>query len=325
MAVSISTDQGDRLKTAFESMRDFVSEVRLSFRRDGIELLGQDKAHVVLVRYILPAKKIRDTGGQYMYEASAPAVEVGIKTKLVANSAKCASPGDMVSMGVDPEIPGRLVFTCQNGAKMSRWEIVTPELPEDIVDPDTIDAVQYSGSVTMSSALFHDMIRDLSTADAMTVKLCCDGQRLILSTEGLMTRVSFEVADGQQQQQQNKLTASFDKKSATEWPVCESYALTFLQRIAKAKNICSKVTIFLKPGYPAAFVYNSPIGSFTYIVMPRDEEDLGAPRMPQPPAQLYATANKRAHPSSSADITKAKKAKKNEEEEEQQESDDEEQ
>ena len=270
----MSTDQGDRLKTAFESMRDFVNEIRLTFKKDGMELLGQDKGHVVLVRYMLPAKKIRDTGGSYEHNA-ADTVEVGLRTKLVANVLKCSSPGDTVSLSVDPSIPDRLVFTCQNGAKVSRWEIVTPSVADDDLDSEeTVERLHYSGSVTMSSALFHDMIRDLSTADALTVKMCCDGTRLVLSSEGLMTRVSFEVVDCRGGVQQ-KTAATFSRNNDGAWPVCESHGITFLQRIAKAKNICSRMTIHMKPDFPTAFVYDSPIGTLTYIVAPRDEEDLG--------------------------------------------------
>lgn len=275
--VLFSTDQGDRLRTAFESMRDFVNEIKLKFSKSGIELLGQDKAHVILLRFVLPAKKIRDTGGTYEHNA-AETVEVGVKTKLIATCLKCAAPGDTVSLGIDPAVQGRLILTCRNGSRLSRWEIVMPEMPDDEIESDVIDRVHYSGSITMASSLFHDMIRDLSTArdpsstEPATVRLCCDGSRLVLSAEGIMTRVSFEVVD-------ETSGASFLKSSTggAAWPVQETYAIVFLQRIAKAKNICSRITIHVRPNFPAAFVYDSPIGTLTYIVAPRDEDDLEPP------------------------------------------------
>lgn len=314
MSVMCSTDQGDRLKTAFESVRDFVNECGVTFGPDGIELLGWDRAHVVLVRYVLPARRVRDTGGTYEYNADAPVV-VGIKSKVMASILKCSSPGDVVSLGVDPErVNNRLLFSCKNGAKVSRWEIVTPEVPEEDLNV-AVEELKYSGSVAMSSALFHDMIRDLSTAEAATVKLACDGNKLTLSAEGLMARVSFEVADCRKPAQRapkrkrkgsdeededeeeseeeeadakaaSRATATFDRAPNGSWPVNESYAISHLQRIAKAKNICSRITIRVRPNFPAAFVYDSPIGTLTYIVASREDEDIVIPPTPnKPPPQ----------------------------------------
>lgn len=277
MSVMMSTDQGDRLKTAFESMRDFVNEVALAFKKEGIELMGYDKARVVLVRYALPAKRIRETGGTYEHNADG-VVKVGIKTKFISTVLKCSSPGDTVSIGVYPNVPGRIVLTVQNGAKYTKWEIVTPDVPDDdMLDDDAIDTQKYSGAITMSSTLFHDMIRDLATArdpslpEPVIVKLCCDGARLVLSSEGLMARVAFEVTDCRASTD-GKATASFAKNDEGAWPVCESFVITFLQRIAKAKNLCSRITMHVRPDFPAAFVYDSPIGTLTYIVVPRDDD-----------------------------------------------------
>ena len=329
MSARFSTDQGTWLKAIFESVRDFIGEGQFFFREDGLELLGQDKARVVLVRYSLPKQRITASGGSYAFESAEP-ISVGIKTKVFATVLKCANPGDTVCLEISPAVPGRLIFTCRNGAKQSRWEIVTPQvLEEDEVDPGAVDSLEYSGSVTMPSVLFHEMMRDLSTADSPTIRLNCDGSKLALSAEGLMARVRFEIADVKQQHELPKLSSvghrrrkgdkrkkappakrkredeeeeeeeeseeedeeaeesgeetavtakegrtQFASRKEARWPVDETYPTVFLQRVAKAKNICSRISVHMRSDYPAAFVYDSPIGTLTYLIAPRNDDDL---------------------------------------------------
>lgn len=405
MAVELVCDQGDRLRLVLESVHDFAGEARITFRPHCVEVIGQDTAHVVVVRYVLTSKKIREIGGSY--EFSNPAspdspIEVGIRTKVVAGCLKCSPPGDTVSIRVDPAIHGKLILVSRNATKITRWEIVTPTLSDDDVDSGSLESLSYSGSITMSSGFFHDMLRDLSTASSSTVKLYCDGTRLVLTSDGLMAKVSFEVTDSRETrksedddimdksdsgndgeieadissrtalketgrmkkrsrnrssrrmeeeigtseaaedeivvdddydatktttttttrqkqslspssspstmpiddeddpanccsvskrkhtafsslhakvpphvQPSSAITAIFTKNVDGTWPVSESYAYKFLSLIAKAKNLSSRITICIRPNFPAAFFYDSPVGTLTFIVAPREDEDDG--------------------------------------------------
>lgn len=297
MTARCETDQGDRLKAALESLRDFLNECSFKFSPGGIELVGQDRAKVVAIRYLLPASKLRETGG--FYECSEPkGIEVGIKTKAVANCLKCSTAGDTVSIGVEPRAPGKLVIMCRNASKVSMWEVVTPIVPEDCTSEASIESLKFSGSVTMPSSLFHDMVRDLATAEEPTVRLYCDGKRLVLTSDGPMTKMTFELSSGD-----DRMNTQF-RETEGRWPVDEIYPLTFLQKIAKAKNICSRITVHLRPDFPAAFVYDSPIGSLTYLVAPR-EEDPGRPKVPPPLPSLpvIPRSKKRSLPPSSSSCT----------------------
>jgi hypothetical protein len=295
MTARCETDQGDRLKAALESLRDFLNECVFKFLPEGIELIGQDRAKVVAIRYMLPASKLRETGG--LYECSVPkGIEVGIKTKAVANCLKCSTAGDVVSIGVEPQAPGKLVIMCRNVSKVSRWEVITPTVPDDDTSAVDIESLKFSGTVTMPSSLFHDMVRDLATAEEPTVRLYCDGKRLVLSSNGSMTNMTFELNSGDDH------TNTQFRESAGEtarWPVDEIYPLAFLQKIAKAKNICSRISVHLRPNFPAAFVYDSPIGSLTYLVAPREEDPESARvrvKIPPPLPTLPAIPRNKKRP-----------------------------
>jgi len=360
MAVELVCDQGDRLRLVLESVHDFAGEARITFRQQGIEIVGQDTAHVVGVRYVLTSKKIREIGGSYEFsnpESPGTPIDVGIRTKVVAGCLKCSPPGDTVSIRIDPAIRGKLILVSRNATKITRWEIVTPTISDDDIDSGSLESLHYSGSITMSSGFFHDMLRDLSTANSSTVKLYCDGTRLVLTSDGLMAKVSFEVAntgdtkssseemtktttmspsdadddektvntdrhdiDDEEEETEHSdrqrrrgqpavtslppkngnvasssssssaTTAVFTKNADGTWPVSESYAYKFLSLIAKAKNLSSRITICIRPNFPAAFFYDSPVGTLTFIVAPREDEDdegfVPAPSLPPPPPPL---------------------------------------
>ena len=284
----------------FESIRDYISECWLFFREDGAEFVGQDSAKVVVFRYVIEAKCIRTLGGSYEFDSPRP-IEVNVKTRSIAAHLRCSSPRDMITFAIDPLVPDRLIFSVQNSEKYSRAEIVLPSPDVPAIDTDEIESLQWNGAVTMSSSLFHDMIRDLSSADPNPplVHLYCDGYTFSLTANGLLSKVVFTVTDRQKEEEDAKKkndggdgddhTVSFKRKDTGLWPVSAMYPISFMQRVIKAKNVCSKVSIHVRGDYPVAFVYHTQIGVLTYIITPRVEDDIGEPGPPpgslkRPPA-----------------------------------------
>ena len=317
MAARLSTNQGDRLKAVFESIRDYISECRLIFRPETVEFVGQDSAKVVVFRYIIQAKSIRTIGGVYEFDSSKN-IEVSVKTRSIAAHLRCSSPRDTITFEIDPNIPDKLIFKVQNSEKDSRVEIVLPVPDGPTADTEEYNQFRWNGVVTMSSSLFHDMIRDLSAADPYPplVHLYCDGYVFQFTANGFQSKVVFTVSDqSESQHQQQQLAAVVPKKEgepaaaglsrsdreeeeekvgekgdqtaaaasagvqfrragSNGWPVSASYPISFMQRVIKAKNVCSKISICVREDYPIAFVYHTQIGILTYIITPRVEEDV---------------------------------------------------
>jgi proliferating cell nuclear antigen PCNA len=290
MSAKCETDQVDRLKAALESLRDFVHECSLRFNPAGMEIIGHDRANVIAISYVLPASRFKETGGSYECPST---VEVGIKTKLMATCLKCSTIGDVVSLGIEPDTPGRIVVICRNVSKVSRWEIVTPILSDD-EERITSQGLEFSGSITLPTNLFHEMVRDLTTADVDTVRLYCDGARLLMIADGPMTKMTFELHSGDHRGNTKFEEGKDIAAGRAKWPVDELYPLIFLQKIAKAKNICNRITIHLRPNFPAAFVYDSSIGILTYLVAPRVDADIPKTQCPAPMTPLTAAAAPRS-------------------------------
>lgn len=301
------------------------------FRPDNVEFIGQDNARVVVFRYIIQAKNIKSLGGVYEFE-SPRNIEVSVKTRSIAAHLRCSSPRDTITFEIDPNLPDRLVFKVQNSEKDSRAEIVLPSPDGPMVDTEDYDQFRWNGMITMSSSLFHDMIRDLSAADPYPplVHLDCDGYTFRLTADGLMSKVVFTVVDKQNQQPPSAtppqpvktekpkeeggegeekepqngevedaatLGVLFKRAGSNGWPVSASYPISFMQRVVKAKNVCGKISICVRENYPIAFVYHTQIGMLTYIITPRVEDDMGEISVP-PGANKRAAAIQTVSPSS---------------------------
>lgn len=304
MSAELCTDQGDRIKTALESLKDFGPESIIVFRPSEVELIGQDHAHVVDIRFILPADKIRETGGYYKYDCPDDKIELGIRTKVVATALKRFSPGDRVIIGARKDVQREFYVSCKNRNKNFTSEIVAPMVggpdgTQMTATPNVSGMFKYNGSIIMNSSMFHSIIGDLITAEPPVIMFDCDGRTLRLSGEGMFSKSCVEIGnsnvisdpgaqikknkdDDDEEDKKRRNTAVFQKESPGSWAVHESYATCHLQRIAKAKNMAPRISLSIAQGVPASFEYDTPIGRLTYIVCARNTEDIDDPKFKGP-------------------------------------------
>lgn len=270
MSACLETNRGDILSGFSESVRDFAKEARLVFMQDGVHLQGKDSAGIVMVRYSFPAAKINENGhGRYV--CSCPMIDVGIDTRMIAQCLNNVSCGDLVGLSVDTENdPDVLIIRCQNAVtgKRSTLRVITPETPDDPITHNSIETCGYNSEITMSSALFHEMMRDLNKSDATSVRVCCDGARLVLVANGRHIKAAFEVKRGNDQSQ-----FSYLPKPSDRWPVCECYSRTFLQKVAKAKGVSQSISIYLLPNFMVGFAYKTCVGTLSYMICPREDDE----------------------------------------------------
>jgi hypothetical protein len=272
MTAVLETNRGDILSGMSEALRDMIKECRMVFCVDEVRLYGKDCANVVTVQCSLPANLLT-TDDQGTYCCSDTRIEVGIDTKFMAKCLSSVSCGDLVSFSVNTEEdPDHLGIKCQNPAigKRCSWSIVTP-LPEDEPDPiaeNPISNYAYNSELTLSSALFHDMIRDLTKSDATSIRVCCDGNRLVLAANGRHIKSSSELLRGTEARH-----FSCTKSSTDRWPVCECFSMTLMQKVAKAKGVSQSISIFLYPNFPIAFSYKTSIGTLSYIIVSKEDAE----------------------------------------------------
>lgn len=287
MSACLETNRGDILSGFSESVRDFAKEARLVFMPDGVHLQGKDSAGIVMVRYTFPASKINQDG-HGRYSCSCPIIEIGVDTRMIAKCLNNVSCGDLVGFSVDTECdPDMLTIRCQNAVTGKRGTLrvttPTPEMPDDPITHNSIESCGYNSEITMSSTLFHEMMRDLNKSDATSVRLCCDGGRLVLVANGRHIKAAFEVKCGKDQSQ-----FSYVPKPSDRWPVCECYSMSFLQKVAKAKGVSQYISIYLQPNFMVGFAYKTCVATLSYMICPREDEEWlenPATRVMPPPSE----------------------------------------
>jgi hypothetical protein len=318
----LTTNQGDRLKSTFESIKDYIHECRLFFRENNMEFVGNDRANRVVFRYIIQKDAVEKLGGTYEFIVSSSEgtttivpIEVFIKTKTLATFLRCSSQKDTISFEIDAiKRPNVLVFEVWNASGVSTHAEISLPLPDSgSSSPSSMDVEQYNSArwvsaVTMPSAKFHEIVRNLVAADPdpALIHLYYDGEILKFSTAGLLSRVSCTVAtdkqyapkplplarikgeDEEEEEDPSTTTTTAAKKktmsssgiyckntkqSAGHFPIEASYHINFIQRVVKAKGVCSRITIYMRKKFPVAFVYFTQIGVLSYMISPSEEEE----------------------------------------------------
>ena len=298
MSAELTTTQGDLIKTAVESLKDFGYEGFIIFRPTGVELVGQDRSKVVDIRFVLPAALIKETGGSYKYKSEEPEIEIGILTRYVAVALKRFNNGDRVIIGVNKGCQRELYISCVGKGKTYTSEITTPKIDSKPIS-NVASMLKYPGSIVISSSMFHSVIGDLLTAESPIITFDCDGKSLKLSGEGVFSKSICEIReqrpDDEEEEDDVQLTAVFDKPLQHSWNVHDTYATQHLQRIAKAKNMAKKMILSIDQNVPASFEYQTPIGTMTYIVCARVVEDIDDPKLRAPESAEDAITSKKRH------------------------------
>jgi hypothetical protein len=299
----LCTDDGDLVKIAIETLKDFGQEGALFFRADGVEIVGLDHAEVVDPRFYISAQAVVKRGGSYRPpQPHGTEIRLGIRNKAVAAILKRFAQGDRLTIGARPGSRREFYVACRGKGKSFEAEIVTPDVSTINVIPKAMrDATQYKCVATMGSQAFHGMIGDLATSDSTTITFECSNRlTLRMHGEGLFSKSSVAIGGVEEEEEEDDEEAAAAAVAGTKatvsctTPVTASFATNHLQRISKAKNISGRMTIRISSNGPGLFEYESAIGTLSYLVTQRNEDDIDDPRMRLPASQAQAQAQAQA-------------------------------
>lgn len=267
---SLVTNQGDRLRTAFDSMKDFGPDGVIIFRKLNIEIIGEDNGNVVDVRLVMPVEKIVDTGGTYVFNMKDnEEIEIGIRIREIANILKRITPGDYVTIEVNQGTSHELTIMCKNNSKIFETNVLTHNLPDwDIVSLNGMSSLKYNGSIVLESSMFHSIIGDLVTTGSSTVSIAFNGKTIELKAQTRFTQARVEVGGNQE-----SITVFDLTKDDKPWRVEQFFSIDHLQHISKAKNAGAHLSISIAEDAPGCFFYDTPIGKLCYIVCPKEVVD----------------------------------------------------
>jgi hypothetical protein len=304
--VRVETDQVARLRAVLESARDFAREATMRFSAAGVTLAGIDNGHIVLVVFEMTAATLAHAGGSIVAEggnkasalASASgtsatcaeeAVDVGVDTRMLASCLRGSARAESVALEVRSDRPNAIEVECRScgGASVMQWTVTAPTPDTEAIRQNAgLMRVHYAGSVTMSSVTFQEVVRNVASCDVETIDIACDGTTLHFGGKGQLTSARYAM----------KPTAVIGDARDAPWPIRQTFMLSYVSRIAKAKSVGRQVQIFLSADDAAACIaYESPIGVLRFIIAPtRDDEAAAAGKMlpspPVPPPASHAPA-----------------------------------
>ena len=280
MTAELALDQGECLKTAFETLKDFGQESIIYFRPNEVEIVGVDMAKVVDICLLVPADKVVDLGGSYTYTYPEKEVRLGVRNKAVAGALKRFSAGDRLTIGAKIGCDKEFTVSVWNKNKCFTSSIVAPAIDQDnLVPRDIRSRMKYDHSICMNSTYFHSIVGDLTTCDSPVINFEFEGDKSMrVVAEGLFSRGVVELKDANTIDED---ATQFVNNSSIN--VRESFATAHLQKISKAKNLSKRITISVASSRPGLFEYDTPMGKLSYLVCPRISEDIDDPRL-KPPA-----------------------------------------
>lgn len=300
--IQLITDQSGKFKIAHDSIKEMAREALFTFTPDHFELAGKDTPGTVMVKYIVSAESIKNSGG--LYECSVPSLKVGIDPKIFADNLRCVNPSDTWSLIINAESPTKIFMTSSNEAlhKTMCWETNVIEVPDVDIFHQPFADYNFSCMIMYNAVIFHDMMKDLSHSESNIARICCDGNRLVVYSKGIINSASFEISDGiidggstekadkaekdaegsgesstKKKKAADKYIFEVKDKDLTAWPFCDSYHLKVLEKATKAKGFSTSIKIYLKrrvpSGFPIAICYENILGTLQFFITPQDDED----------------------------------------------------
>jgi hypothetical protein len=178
----------------FESASWFVHEVNLQFSPAGLEMLRADNTDVLFVGLHFPVERILETGGIYDYDTDQPRVNVGVNLKMISAMLKRTSVDDTIGFVVDADEPGfiKIIEANTRTTKYSLNKLRTIHI-SDTDQYNDLNNVKYTSSIVMESTMFADIIKKLDIVDSDSIRVWCDGKRLVFSSRSSFVESTLQV------------------------------------------------------------------------------------------------------------------------------------
>nr|XP_031857659.1 proliferating cell nuclear antigen (pcna) [Kwoniella shandongensis]KAA5524731.1 proliferating cell nuclear antigen (pcna) [Kwoniella shandongensis] len=166
--------QASVLKKLLDAIKELVTDGNLDCTDEGIALQAMDNSHVALVSLKLVAEQFES----YRCDRNMPlGVNLGSLTKIL----KCAKDNDVVTFKAPDDADSLgMVFESPKEDRVGEYEMKLMDIDQEHLGiPDT----QYDATITMSSAEFQRICRDLA-ALGESVKIEASKEGVRFSSEG---------------------------------------------------------------------------------------------------------------------------------------------
>jgi len=166
--------QASVLKKLLDAIKELVTDGNLDCSDEGIALQAMDNSHVALVSLKLVAEQFES----YRCDRNMP---LGVNLTSLTKILKCAKDNDVVTLkAADDADSLGMVFESPKEDRVGEYEMKLMDIDQEHLGiPDT----QYDATITMSSAEFQRICRDLA-ALGESVKIEASKEGVRFSSEG---------------------------------------------------------------------------------------------------------------------------------------------
>lgn len=235
------------LRDSVATISELIDEGEIKVRKDGIELLANDRAVVAVVDFRFSSKNFE----QYNYESDK---SIGINISGLLQVLKRAKAGEKMTIKLDEN---SLRVHLENSS-VRRFRLPLIEIRDDV--PSGIEKLNFKTHFEITSESLSDSIDDADlVSDSIVFEVAKN--RVVFKANNDSSAIETDFGSGN------------DVKINTEHDARSRYSLDYLKKIVKAKKIADRAIVSFDSNYPMKVVFNKPDKvNLSFIVAPRIEE-----------------------------------------------------
>lgn len=234
-AFKIRTVKAAPFRTLIEALKEILTEANLEVDPNGIKIMAMDGTHTVLVHLRLHAEWFEEFYCPQRYILGVNMINLFKLIKTVSNN-------ESLVLSMKKSDTTRLGILILNGEKQMNTTYNLNLIELDI-HPIEIPPVQFQNTLTMPSADFQKIIRDMFTL-AETVEVRNAANELIFRCRGDFAEQEtvFHVSNS---------TGGNGLKDIVQG----HFSLKHLSMFTKCTSLCSDISLYLKNDYPIIVEY----------------------------------------------------------------------
>ncbi|CAA7261888.1 unnamed protein product [Cyclocybe aegerita] len=176
------------LKKLLDAIKELVTDANFECNEEGIVLQAMDNSHVALVsvKFSAPAFK--------RYRCDRP-MPLGVNLTSLTKVLKCAKDDDICTLKAADEADVlNLVYEAKNSDRIAEYDMKLMDIDADTLQ---IPETEYDARVTMPSAEFTRIVRDLSQlGESVRIEVSKEGVRFASDGEAANGSVLLRQSDG---------------------------------------------------------------------------------------------------------------------------------
>ena len=237
------------LKDSVNVISDLVTDVRINFSKQGMEIVAMDPANVAMIIFKLLSSSFIE------YELEEDKV-VGISLDNLKQVLRRAQSSDSLVLELERDNQLKLSLI---GGNTRVFHLSLLSLEED---EQKVPNLSFPVKIKASSSFLDSAIEDVGIV-AESVAFSLDPEKLVISSEGNITKAKVELG-------KDRVEISSDVSSN----VLSKYSYEYLKKMVKGSKLASDVVIQFNKDYPLKldYVVKDRL-SLSFILAPRVQND----------------------------------------------------